>query len=512
MTLDAAEIQRLWQYLTPAEKKEITRYTQIIERVKNEWKPSLQEFIREAWHVLEPTSPYVHGWHIDAICEHLVAVTFGQIRDLVINMPPRHAKSLIVAVFWPCWVWTFAANKRWIFASYGQDLSTRDSRKCRQLIQSPWYKKHFGERFQLIKDQNQKTRFENTRLGYRIATSVGGIGTGEGGDFLVVDDPHNVLDGESNAIREEALRWWDETMSTRGNNPKTFAKVIVQQRVHALDLSGHVIAKGGYTHLCLPAEFEQPTADKPRIITSIGWTDPRQEDGELLWPQHFDRESLENIKRSLGTYGAAGQLQQRPAPREGGLIKLAWFKYYNEQPAAITIAYIIQSWDTAFKTASINDYSVCTTWAVVNGGFYLLDRFKGKLEYPALKRQMIALYRQFKPVTVLIEDKASGQSLIQEMSKPFKDDIDNIIYRLPIKPFKAEVDKVTRVSACTTTLETNVWLPQNAEWKQDYLDNLSSFPNAAHDDDVDSTTQALIYLALQRGQPPRQINLDIMSR
>lgn len=632
MNLPPAEIERLWKFLTPDEKAEITRYSQRIEKSQNGWKPTLVEFIREGWHVLEPATPYIHGWHIDAIAEHLTAVTNGQIQELLINMPPRHAKSLIVSVFWPCWEWTQTPEKRFLFASYGQNLSTRDSRKCRMLIQSPWFQKNFGHIFKLTHDQNQKTRFDNDKSGSRIATSVGGLGTGEGGDRIVClpydsriatdqgqlkigdivenkldvnvlgpsgkwqkilkyevnpgreavkltshgdelictndhlvwidkigyiqakiikpsflvrklngnlspvesiessdyldvtyniqvendhayfangilvhncDDPHNVEEAESNAIRESTLIWWDETMSTRLNNPKTGAKLIVMQRVHDKDLSGHVLEQGGYVHLCLPAEYEEPTAERPKVITSIGWTDPRSEDGQLLWPERFDRVSLDKLKRSLGPYGAAGQLQQRPSPREGGLIKLAWFKYYSQLPSPV--AYILQSWDTAFKTASINDFSVCTTWAVINGGFYLLNRYKAKMEYPSLKRQMIALYNQYRPNTILIEDKASGQSLIQEMSKPLKDENDpKIVYKLPIRAFKAEIDKVARVNACSTTLETNVFLPQNADWKQDYLDNLSSFPNAAHDDDVDSTTQALIYLALQRTGRPAQ--------
>ena len=216
----------------------------------------LGDFIRQAWHVLEPATPYIHGWHIDAMCEHLEAVTRGWIRNLLINVPPRHMKSLAVSVFWPCWEWTQHPERRWLYASYAQSLSIRDSLKCRRLIESDWYQAHWGQVFQLRGDQNQKMRWENDKTGYRLASSVGGSLTGEGGDRLVADDPHNIQQRESDTIREGVLQWWDEVMSTRLNDPKTGAKVLVMQRLHERDLSGHVLEQGGWEHLCLPAEYE----------------------------------------------------------------------------------------------------------------------------------------------------------------------------------------------------------------------------------------------------------------
>ncbi|MBT6046455.1 MAG: terminase, partial [Candidatus Scalindua sp.] len=187
---------------------------------------SLLEFIKQAWHILEPTTVFQSGWHLEAICDHLEAATNRQIRNLIINMPPRHMKSLAVSVFWPCWVWINDPSSRWLFSSYAQELSTRDSLKCRRLISSEWYRKRWGHKFHLTGDQNQKTRFENDKTGYRLATSVSGLVTGEGGDFIVCDDPHNVKQAESEAVRKGTLRWWDESMSTRGNNPKTVVKVV----------------------------------------------------------------------------------------------------------------------------------------------------------------------------------------------------------------------------------------------------------------------------------------------
>ncbi len=422
--------------------------------------------------------------------------------------------SLLCGVFFPAWYWIDRPDIRWLFASYAQPLSTRDSVKCRRLIQSPWYKKNFGHIYQLTGDQNQKTRFENTKQGYRLATSVDGGATGEGGDIIAVDDPHNVREAESQATRENTLTWWDEAMSTRGNDPKTFAKLIVMQRVNALDLSGHVLAQGGYEHLCLPAEYEGC-----KKITSIGWSDPRIEDGELLWPERFDREAIDGLKKVLNIYGTAGQLQQRPTPREGGIFELKWLeKTYRELPKLV---YVIQSWDTAFKVKKTNDYSACITIGVgADKNFYVLHVFKERLKYPDLKRMMVKLFKQFSPMKILIEDKGSGQSLGQEMLLPVLDDVfdgedgkNKVFHKLPIKLIEPDGDKVARANACTTIVDINLFLPEHADWKQDYLDSMTAFPNGAHDDDVDATTQVLIHLAVNtRARAPAMANINVFGR
>jgi predicted phage terminase large subunit-like protein len=292
----------------------------------------LKAFITAAWPVVQPGTDFIDGPHLDALCEHLTAVTRGEIRNLLINVPPRHMKSLAVGVFWPAWEWIFAPQRRWLFASYAANLSERDSNHCRRLIQSQWYRHHWGDRFMLCPDQNAKHRFENDKSGSRIATSVGGWATGEGGDRVVVDDPHNVVERESEPARLEALRWWDESMSTRLNDPKTGAKVIVMQRIHEKDLSGHVLEQGGYVHLCLPAEFEPSR----RCVTVIGWRDWRTAEGDLLWPARVGPEEIAGFKRSLGSNAYAGQFQQRPAPAGGARFRAEWFRYFTIVGAAGT--------------------------------------------------------------------------------------------------------------------------------------------------------------------------------
>ncbi len=263
---------------------------------------SLGAFVREAWSVLEPGTQFVPNWHIDAICAHLEAITAGELNRLIVNIPPRHMKSLAVTVFWPCWEWLSRPETRWLFASYAQTLSTRDSLKCRRLIERPGSddprrpaaEKTLIERigysglvslicemrgeqpWELTGDQSTKQRFENSRTGYRIATSVGGAATGEGGDRVVCDDPHKADEAQSDLTRESVLEWWDQTMSTRLNQPRSGAMVIVMQRLHERDLTGHLVERG-FEHLCLPAEYEPSHP--------FAWPeDPRIADGELLCP------------------------------------------------------------------------------------------------------------------------------------------------------------------------------------------------------------------------------------
>jgi hypothetical protein len=347
---------------------------------------SLREFVRQAWIIVEPSTPFVPGFHIDAIIDHLEAVTRGQIRNLLINVPPRHMKSLLVSVFWPAWEWIIHPERRWLYSSYAASLSIRDSVKFRRLIESPWYHSRWGDRFDLTSDQNTKVRVDNSRSGYRIATSVGGSATGEGGDRIVCDDPHNVQEVESDSVRKGTLDWWDVVMSTRVNNPKTSAMVMVMQRCHQQDLSGHLLEQGGWEHLCLPAEYEGPTR-----ATSIGFSDPRTIVGELLWKQRFGPQEIEDLKRKLGSYAAAGQLQQRPSPLGGGILKRHWWRYFqphghNFPPVIVSLpngtlmsipainapTYVdeqLQSWDCSFKNLETSDYVVGQAWGLMPSRF-----------------------------------------------------------------------------------------------------------------------------------------------
>lgn len=443
---------------------------------------TLREFIRAGWPVCEPMTRYMHGWHIDAIGDHLEAVTRGEIRNLVINMPPRHMKSLSVSVFWPMWVWTFQPETRWLFASYAESLAIRDSLKCRRLIQSPWYQRQWGDVFELAGDQNMKSRFENSRTGYRLATGVGGAATGEGGDYVVCDDPHKTNEAESDAMRENVLIWWDETMTTRLNDQKTGRKVIVMQRLHEDDLSGHVLKQGGYELLCLPAEYEAQV-----YVTAIGWHDPRSQEEELLWPERFGRDEIDALKRALGPYGAAGQLQQRPVPRGGGMFKREWFKFVNSTRHD---AQRVRYWDKAGTEAGhgTTAHTCGVLIAYADGQFVVEDVVRGQWssgEREAIIKQTAELdERIFGHVRVYVE---------QEPGSGGKESAENTIRGLA--GFAIQADRVTgskevRAEPFAAQCQGGNVSLLSADWNKEYLDHVCLFPMGVYKDEVDASSGA----------------------
>lgn len=442
---------------------------------------SFAEFFKQAWPVMEPGVPYVHGWHIDAICEHLEAVSRGEIHKLLINMPPRHSKSTLVSVAFPCWEWIHRPWMKYLYASYSGTLSIRDSVACRRLIMSPWYQARWGNVFSLTDDQNVKMRFENSQHGVRIATSVGGTTTGEGGDRIIVDDPHNVKEAESEVVRQSVLDWWHQAMSTRLNDPKRGAHIVVMQRVHDQDLSGSILERGGYYHLMLPCRYEGQ-----KTHWMIGWQDPRTVEGELLWPERFDEKHVSELEKTLGSYAAAAQLQQRPTPAEGGIFKKSWFRTYENRPTFIRI---IESWDTATSEKELSAYSVCTVWGeTVEGDIYLLYVDRQRLTFPQLKAQVVAIHQRFNGHGILIEDKSSGRQLCQDIGQGT---------RLPIIPVQVTKgqDKVSRAMGCSPMIEAGrVYIPLNAAWLGAFMQEVLTFPNSQYKDQVDSMTQALNYL------------------
>jgi predicted phage terminase large subunit-like protein len=450
---------------------------------------SLRDFARQAWGVIEPVTPLQWGRHHDAMCEHLEAVTNGQIRDLLITIPPRHTKSILCSILWPAWEWGPRAMPwtRWLTSSYGRTLATDHAVKTRHLMKSGWYQRRWSHVFHFIGDQDQKGQYENNRAGYRIAVSVGGGATGRGGDRILVDDAHEialagkVLKRETDAERLSAVTWWKTTMSSRRNNPKESARIVIQQRVHTEDVAGACIEDGSYVHLNLPSEFEP----QQRCITFVNqakfWEDWRTEPGELLCPERFGPEQIAQAKRDLGSVNYSALYQQSPVPAGGGLIKLAWFKRYGTPPAEPIR--IIQSWDTANKAKELNDPWACTTWAETETGYYLLDVYCERMEYPDGKRAVKSLAEQWTPSAILIEDKSSGQSLLQDLQREGK---------LPVLPVEPESDKVTRMSVESPLIEAGrVWLPESAAWLLHYETELAQFPHSAHFDQVDSTSQAL---------------------
>lgn len=455
---------------------------------------SLGAFIRQAWPVIEPSAPFRDNWHIDAIAAHLEAITKGELTNLLINVPPGCMKSYIVSVFWPAWEWATAPWRRYLCVSFEQGLSTRDNKRVRDLVTSDWYQDRWPH-VRLADDQNQKTRFDTTDGGWRIATTVRGKGLGEHPHRKIVDDPHNTREVTSDVERQAAIDFFDQTLSTRGAALDA-ATVVIMQRLHERDLSGHILDGGTpFTHLCLPMRFEP----NRMVRTPLGWTDPRTQDGELLWPAMFPSTVVSSVETKLGSYAAAGQLQQRPAPAEGGLIRRAWWKFYEQLPAPQSV---VLSWDTALKDHQLADFSVGQAWAQRGADKYLVRTARGRWDFVELKQQIRDLYRwaiERWPgisISVVIENAAAGPDVIVALRR----EIPGVI---AVRP---KGDKVQRLQAVLPAIEAgNVWLPGRASpdglgcdvsltplFVQDFLAECAAFPVGAHDDQVDACSQALL--------------------
>jgi predicted phage terminase large subunit-like protein len=440
----------------------------------------LSWFVRAAWPILEPGTPLVWSWHLDALCDHLQAVFEGRIRLLLVNIPPGHMKSLIASVFWPAWMWARKPTHRFLFASYGASPSPalRDSVKCRTLIESDWYRQHFSHHWRMADDQNAKGYFRNTLQGERLSLHVGS-GTGFRGEGMLVDDPIKAADAHSKVKRAETIRWWDETMSSRLNDMETGWRVVIMQRLHEEDLSGHVLRQGGYEHLCLPAEFDP----KRRSRTSIGWEDPRSRAGELLFPAKFSAPVLARARIELGSNGFAGQYQQVPVGDTGNVFQAEWFRRYRAPPASFDE--LLQSWDLTFKATKGTDFVAGQVWGRKDTSYYLLDRVCDHMSYMQARQAMRDLSAKWpKTSAKLVEDKANGPAII--------DDLRNVLSGLvPVHP---EGSKIARAHAVSPLVEAgNVFIPEPdvAPWVHDWLQQVAHFPHAENDDEVDAMTQAL---------------------
>lgn len=444
-------------------------------------KRSLSHFARRAWHVLEPAAELKWGWALDAICLHLEAVTNGDIKRLLMNVPPGSMKSLLTGVIWPAWEWgpRSMPEMRYVGTAHEETLAIRDSRKCRDLIKSEWYQKLWP--IELARDLDGKREFGNVHKGSRQARSFTSM-TGVRGDRIILDDPISADNANSEMKLEAARIAFTETLPTRINSDKS-AIVVVMQRLSEKDVSGVILEMGlAYVHLYIPMRFER----ERRCTTSIGWTDPRTEDGELMFPERFGEEQVTELEKTLGSYGAAGQLQQRPAPRGGGIIKEAWFRYYAVQPR---LEWRTIHADTAQKTGQENDYSVFQCWGrSIVGEAVLLDQIRGKWEAPELLVQARAFWHKHLATpgsvlrSMLVEDKVSGTGLIQTLRRE----------GVPIIPVQRNNDKISRAHDSAPFIESgNVLLPIDAPWLSDLLAEASTFPGGAHDDQLDPMFDAI---------------------
>lgn len=443
----------------------------------------LSTFVKEAWAVLEPGQPYIHGWHVDAICEHLEAITYGDIKRLLINIPPGTMKSTLTSVFWPAWEWgpRNLPSTRIIGASHEQGLATRDTLKMRRLVTSEWYQERWPTI--LTADQNQKTYYENNKTGFRQACAVKSM-TGKRGDRVIWDDPHSVEAALSVAERETALRVFQETLPTRLNNPDRSAIVIVMQRLHEEDVSGYILANDlGYEHLCLPMEFEPDR----KCITSIGFEDPRKDDGELLFPGRFSRETVERDKKVMGIYATAGQLQQRPAPRSGGFF--SWEKLEIVQ-ATPKIVKKVRYWDKA----GTQDGGCYTAGVLMGRGddgcWYVLDVVHGQWAAP-LREKTIKQSAELdgKSTNIWIEEeggsggKESAQATIKNLAG-FK-----------IQAERPTGDKAVRAEPYAVQVDAGNIKILAGPWNKTFVDEHKNFPRGKYKDQIDAASGAFNKLA-----------------
>ena len=420
---------------------------------------------------------------MDAMAEHMQALATGGIASnrLLINVPPGASKSTIVGVMYTAWLWGPGGQPwhRYIGAAHEQGLAVRDNRMTRELVTSDWYRRLWP--MSLKGDQNEKLYFENDSRGFRQACAVASM-TGRRGHTISLDDPLSPEKAHSDKERETALRVLSETIPTRLNDPATSAIVIVMQRLHERDPSGYVLSEGlGYEHLCIPMEYEAAR----HCRTSIGWSDPRKVDGELMFPDRFPQAVIDRDKKALGSYAWAGQMQQRPTPSGGGILKDEWWRYYTEPPA---LEYRTIYADTAQKTGTQNDYSVIQCWGKSRTGqAVLLDQIRGKWEAPELLVQARAFWAKHKPGAATlrafkVEDKVSGTGLIQTLKRE----------GIPMLAIQRDRDKVTRAYDAAPMIESgNVLLPRDAQWLSDLLAEATVFPNGQHDDQLDPLFDAV---------------------
>jgi predicted phage terminase large subunit-like protein len=454
-----------------------------------------RSFVGAAWPQLEPSARLVEGVHLDLVCRYLEAVAHGRIRRLLINIPPRYGKTLVASVAFPAWVWLTTPETRFLTASYGVELATRDSLHMRRLVESAWYQAQWPSRVRLVDDQATKSRFETRQGGARVAVSVGGSATGEGGDVIIIDDPLKIDHAHSRAQREAVIDWFDHTLSTRLNNPQAGAIVIIGQRLHEQDLFGHLLSQGGWTHLCLPVEYDP---DHPHRCGD----DPRSQPGEPLWPQQWPAEALADLKRRLGSYATASMLQQRPAPSQGGIFQRAWWQWYHPHSVPPRFDRLLQSWDLAFTDTPGADYVVGQVWGLTGPDRYLLHQTRERLDFTATLRAIRSQvdwanqhYPAHRNHHILIERAANAAAVISVLRRELH----------AIQAVAVQGDKVNRAHAVSPQIEAgNVYLPGAANpdhtsydrthtpaWVQDLVEEAAAFPAGAHDDQVDALTQAL---------------------
>ena len=502
---------------------------------REEYEGSLIGFTEYVWPVVEPAIPFLKGWAIEAIAEHLEAVTYGHIRRLLINVPPGFTKSLLTDVMWPAWEWG-PRNMPWlryVCASYSNHLTERDNMRCRNIVISDLYRKMWGGRFKISNEQFTKIKFANDQTGWKLATSVGGIGVGERGDRFIIDDPNNTMDMESELVRNTTNMWFTEVVPTRMNSPEESAIVIIQQRLHEDDVSGVALSRDmGYTHLMIPMEHD-PSRHCVTVLgvdsdgEEVAWEDPRTEDEELAWPERFTQKVCDDYKRDQGPHAWAGQFQQSPEPRGGSILKRNFWQVWKGDKYP-HFEFILASLDTAYTAKEENDASAMTIWGIFrsnpeyeagsealwmprdtpqiakladgNPKIMLLWAWEERLEFNDLFQKVIDSCTlenkkspgpHFSVDKLIIEAKATGLSVGQELHRLLRGS-----GKMGIELINPTLygDKVARVHAVQHIFADGMVYAPDKAWADKVINECAIFPKGSRDDLVDSTSQAIRYL------------------
>jgi len=455
-------------------------------------------FLWKCFNTITPGTKFLLNWHIGAIAYQLMRLQRGEIKRLLINQPPRSLKSISVSVAYVAWRLGHNPSLKFIVASYSIDLAAELHRQFRTVIESDWYKALFPL-MRLAKDTD--TESITTLGGGRLATSVGGSLTGRGADIIIVDDPLKAEEAQSDLARLKVSEWFTGTLLSRLNDKNEGQMIVLMQRLHQDDLAGYLLENESWDHLNLPAVA---------IVDTIIRIGPQKtivrREGDILHPQRESRETLEKIRREIGSQKFFAQYQQEPIPVGGNYIKREWLRTYNELPAKRPRDRIVQSWDTANMAGDNNDFSVCTTWLRHDLDFYLIHVFRDRLEYPQLRHKVRALARDFGADTILIEKAGLGQALLQELETNPRN---GLVRPIGIVP---KGDKRDRLITHSPRIESGqIHLPTEAVWRADFLKEILGFPHARHDDQVDSLSQFLYWATSPRFEIPMEIGLPIFG-
>lgn len=437
-------------------------------------------FLRKTFYHLHPDGEFLQGMHIDIMSDYAQSMVTGENKRLIVNIPPRYLKSICFSVALPAWILGLFPSAKIIVASYSKALSHKHSEDCRFVMESDWYQYIFPHT-RLAKKSNSVSKFMTTERGFRFAGSINSTLTGEGADYIIVDDPQTPAQAASSKYQNKVNDWFKQTLMSRLNDKENGRIALVMQRLHPKDLTGELMDgqhKDRWHHVAL-----QAIAEDDRKVCVRG-KEYMIKSGSILNGAQMNKNILHAIKIDIGLNGFQAQYQQDPYSINNGVIKEKWIKRYSKMPSQWDA--VVQSWDFAVKTdANKHDYSVCSTWGLLNGSYYLIDVFRDQLEYPYLSRKVQEIADKFSPSTIIIEDKATGQQIIQEMRYHGGYNI------IGVNP---RYDKTTRVMLSSVAFEKGeVVFPKYAPWLNDLEEEIFTFPNSKHDDQIDTITQLILW-------------------